>query len=297
MIERRAAQLEDRLAQLEARVVAAERRERSARHFGQALATAGLAAVALSATVGFAAPGQAPAKSGPKPLTVRAPFVVVGADGKKIMAVDRFDDREGVRVYGADGKEAAGVFSQAKGGLVTAWEAGSDNFAALLGSSQGTGLHVVQKQKPAIELGLGDKQSGRLLMRANSGAISAAFGPDPKDGKGLVELHNAGGGVEVKLAATAEGGDVRLSDPSGANRTTLLAAAGGGLVAVNSAAGRTLAQMTESGGSGSFAIADATGTERVKAGAKNGRGWVQAFPRTGKVPGLVIPEYIIGGNP
>src|SRR5690349_1649239 len=109
MLQQQLLALEARVLELEARAKAAESRERRSRRFGQA---AGAVVVALVCVVATAAPGLSQGPAAGKPLTVKAPFVVLGDGGKKIFEVGVFGDTYGAKVNGSDGKGAASMFVQ-----------------------------------------------------------------------------------------------------------------------------------------------------------------------------------------
>jgi hypothetical protein len=296
MLADRVETLEKTVRELQGQLRAAEGRVQSASRLARAVGGGGLVAVSLAVTLGLAAPGQSQAQPGAKPLAVKAPFVVLGAGGKRIFEVGEFGDQHGARVNGADGKAVATLYGHAGGGSVTAWADDGRYQASLLGSTTRPGFYLAQGQDQEIGLGIGPDGNARLVVYGKT-SIAAAIGADPKEGKGVVELHSSAGTLGVKLAAAADGGNLRIFDAGGTNRASVFANGGGGIVAVHNTGGSGVAQLSEEKGAGRFHLANADGEERVQAYVtQGGLGAVVALPRTPKPPALVTPQYILGGE-
>ncbi|HXS77258.1 MAG TPA: FlxA-like family protein [Terracidiphilus sp.] len=271
-----------------------------------------------------AAGGSQPTKSQGPPslsasqvLTVRAPFKVLDAGGRKVLLEVGGSSNNATLTIGdpTSGSILIGVGSSGSGAVVVRGSDGKKG--AALGNYQGSmGVHVFASDGEAIEgsLALDEEHRGQLQVGpADQGSVKLGVGPSGagfvsvrttagKTGVGLGVFQNAPMGVyvlnpdgqriEASMTTSQEGGNFRLNT-NGKQAVQIDKSS----IVFYADSGSPLSLFgTKERGKGYMELNDSGGMKMVEAGMLNSRvGYVLATPYRSSVDAKGNPSVLMGG--
>jgi hypothetical protein len=195
--------LAERVAALETRLNRMQRRQRGWRTMAAIGAVTTLACLTLWA------------QNATGPLTVRAPFRIVGAGGKTIFSVtDNGSGAGTLEMKGSTGKSfTAGVTQQ--GDAFGRWDA--SNGSALIGTPQGKkdfGIRVLAAGTNTSTIGMVQSSQTSMIAIGRNGIMKIGLAVDAKSAV-MGILDNAGGDYLSDFVDRGAGGDMEIANKSG----------------------------------------------------------------------------------
>ncbi len=268
MMDEQIARMEQRLTQVEGalerarlqvtQVEGALARTRRQRRTGWLVGICGVTTALIAATAAVGTTAAAHGLQAPQPLTVRAPFKVVGSSGQPLMGVDAnglltvYRRRLPAVVLGP----GADAF-----GLVQVNNPSGNPVVGLSSLADGTGrLAVVGDEGRMTSLDTPSNSSEMALRFLKGGAVQARVGADKNGGT----LHlNAEHGPSVDLGTT-QSGQTRLQFLQG---DKILGGVGadstGGLLQLNNATGKKMLLLGTTSHSGTVEVYDTAGENKI----------------------------------
>jgi hypothetical protein len=271
--------LEHRVAILEAELRKAEDRIRTAEVRGRRTllwcigALSGLTALVLAFGLTGTTQG-APAG----PLTVKAPFTVVGNAGRVIFTVATDPNGGGIFIlHNSSGASVlTGGSSSIGAGYISA-TVPNGNQAAYMGVQQaGAIFELEQNMHSQATLSMAKDNTPALTFWSSDGQKQIAYLGRSAAGNGHLLLNNRGGSTAVEAGTlTTDSGSVKTFAPTGA----IGEFDGSGLIRLLNAQGHAIAVLeTSSAGNGHFVLGNNAGVARVEAGIlTNGKGSLETY--------------------
>ena len=232
-----------------------------------------------------------------QPLTVRAPFVVVGKDNKQIARIAAGAGGGGnFLVYDSSSSEAISLLTLESGNVVSVDH--KEDAVLLLGSDSGTGVRVTKGTKEAAFFGRDDGGSTTVTLNNSKGEAVAGLGGSNEGG--VLEILRADAKTRaVTLTTDAEGGKVSVFGPKGSKAAAALQGedSSGALVLFTSGGETAATLYSTPSGAAVLEMSNAAGEIVVQAGADraSGVGIVKAGP-AGGLGGVGIPASMIRGQ-
>jgi hypothetical protein len=231
------------------------------------------------------------------PLTVRAPFLVVGKDNKQVARIAAGAHGGGnLLVYDGTGAEAISLLTLESGNVVSVDH--KEEAVRLLAAESGTGVRVTEGTKEAAFFGREDDGSTTVSLNNSKGEAVAGLGGS-NDG-GVLEILRADAKTRaVTLTTDADGGKVSVFGPKGSQAAAALQGENsGGALVLFTPSGETAGTLySVPSGAAVLEISNAAGEIVVQAGTDrtSGVGIVKTGP-AGGLGGGGIPASMIKGE-
>ena len=255
--------------------------------------------------------------AGPQVLTVKAPFKVLDASGKKVLLEVGGPANNATLTVGdpASGSVTVGVGSSGSGAVIVRRSDGQKG--AALGSYQGgMGIHVFasngeaiagsltlneedhgqlqvgQAEEGSVKLGVGPSGAGFVSVRTTAGKTGVGLGVFQNAPMGVYVLNPDGQHIEASMTTSKEGGSFQLNT-NGKQAVQIDKSS----IVFYSDGGSPLSLFgTKERGKGYMELNDSGGSKMVEAGMmKSGVGYVLATPYRSSVGINGNPSVLMGG--